>query len=440
MSFLFYLLLCLMLIATGLWAYLKFYLGFFDPEVAQEWNILNEYIDLSDEELDQKAAEIRQKTAQALDLLKLATVGQQVFELSASTSSKATNNQGLISDFSINPQGNQPKTSTFNQDPLLNTHTAQKAQSFDFDMGNRKTDKNTLSDLSLSASDFDLSTKKEPIIAEPSKATSTKIAVTSSKAKTSKASLKSKSKVSQQEISQELPDDMQEAKRYQQALLEADQIANMVLVTDIIKQARKHCRPEALEKHVLRFIESDNGIKKLISHLNPKHPKLTANHEKQIKILAGKFGELLTTLIFEPYFQSIQGQVHQKLHQGASFIDLVCSKAKALIILHDPETLIRKNKDCYIEVKCGQEGYLKNILEHLTTRQIKAHGENHSDGQLQVISLVVTSKDLRGSKVEAMFRSKVRAAGSKSWALLPNKSELDQVLRNAVIAHARQKA
>ncbi len=377
----FYLIL-IVTICISVWGYLKFKLGFFDQEAQEEWDILNEYIDLSDEELDRKSAEIRKKTNQALDLLKLATVGDQ--KLSFELGHSPSNTSKELSDFN----------------PLSSTPTKQ-----------------SLGDLNLSASDLDLS-QLDQADTEPKP--------------------KPKPKTEKKQKSKELPDDLNEAKQYQQALLESNNINEVVLVTDIIKQARKHTKTESLEKHVLTFIDSDTGTQKLIATLQSKNPQLTSSNEKQIKILAGKFGELLTELIFQPYFKKIQLQVHQKLDEGSSFIDIVCYKAHTLMILHDPETLIQKGKDCYIEVKCGQEGYLKSILGHLTSRQIMAHGENHSDLKNKVVSLVVTSKDLRGAKVEAMFRSKVRDAGAKSWALLPAKSELDMVLRTAILNRARQ--
>lgn len=372
MFYFFMFLMIIALIILSIALFLKFKMGFFDTQASEDWDILNTYLDLSDEALERKSAEMERKTQEALNQLRLNHTQNQKFPFDLKLIDE---NQILFS----------PLSNDLNQKP-----------SVDFNF-------------SQSSSDIDFSLRPQP---KPSKS----IEIV-------------------ENLEENLAENLEEAQHQSKQATSALFHTNMVMILEIIQHARKQTKSDALFEHTKTLVAQDQGLKNLVKAIKKQGGTLTAKQENSIKTLSGKLGEHLTEMIFKPYFHTFKSQVSQKLKEGSSIIDLIAVKAKKLIILNHPDFHINPNQDCYIEVKCGQNQYFTNILAHLTSRQILAHLKNHK-GKFPTISLVITTQDLRGSKIEKIFRSKVRDAGSKSWALLPAKAELDRILRTVVIAKA----
>jgi hypothetical protein len=373
------------LIILSIALFLKFKMGFFDTQASEDWDILNTYLDLSDEALERKSAEMERKTQEALNQLRLNHTQNQKFPFDLKLIDE---NQILFS----------PLSNDLNQKPLSQKPLSQKS-SVDFNFSQ-----------SSSAIDFSLRPQPKPN-------NSTEIAE------------------NLEENRENLAENLEEAQHQRKQATSTLSHTNMVMILEIIQHARKQTKSDALFEHTKTLVAQDQGLKNLVKAIKKQGGTLTAKQENSIKTLSGKLGEHLTEMIFKPYFHTFKSQVSQKLKEGSSIIDLIAVKAKKLIILNHPDFHINPNQDCYIEVKCGQNQYFTNILAHLTSRQILAHLKNHK-GKFPTISLVITTQDLRGSKIEKIFRSKVRDAGSKSWALLPAKAELDRILRTVVIAKA----
>ncbi len=387
-------------------------MGFFDPQASEDWNILNTYLDLSDEELERKSAEMERKTQEALNQLRLNHTQNQRFPFDLKLIDE---NQTLFS-----PLSNDLSQKSSSQKSSVDFNFSQSSSAIDFSL----TPQPKPSAETLKPSDSD--PHKSSVSATP-KPTKSK--------KTTTPQKPNKSTEITENLAENLAENLEEAQHQSKQATSTLSHSNMVMILEIIQHARKQTQADILFQHTKTLVAQDQGLKNLVKAIKTQGGKLTAKQENSIKTLSGKLGEHLTEMIFKPYFHSFKSQVSQKLKEGSSIIDLIAVKAKKLIILNHPDFHINPTQDCYMEIKCGQNQYFTNILEHLTSRQILAHLKNHK-GKSPTISLVITTQDLRGSKIEKIFRSKVRDAGSKSWALLPAKAELDRVLRAVVIAKA----
>lgn len=140
---------------------------------------------------------------------------------------------------------------------------------------------------------------------------------------------------------------------------------------------------------------------------------------------SGLLAEKLVEAALNPYFRDIQVQV--RVEGGGTVIDIVASDARKPMII-GPKLSVRDGGSLAVEVKVGSPEYLAGQLDKIANRQVPGH---HTRADT---SIVITSKDIYdipGMGPEA-WRNGIDVAGSRVYAFLPKKAEIDAACANLV--------
>lgn len=156
----------------------------------------------------------------------------------------------------------------------------------------------------------------------------------------------------------------------------------------------------------------------------------SSENEKEIarrnsrRNMAGLLGEKIIKNGLSPFAERVDTQARQDLKDGGyTKIDIVLENLKQPMVFGRGEGMgAREGRSVAIEAKAGKENYLRQQEEHIL-RQVEGHKKYD-------VSLVLSSRDLKGMSGEEGYRDDIRDAGSRVIGILPHKNKIDDAVWN----------
>lgn len=146
--------------------------------------------------------------------------------------------------------------------------------------------------------------------------------------------------------------------------------------------------------------------------------------------LSGRLSEEIVKHAFALYGE-IDGQVHREVEDYFTKVDVVVRNLKKRVIL-GRRLYADKDGTIGIEVKTGKKEYLLQQKDHII---LQAQGHSCFD-----VSCVLVSRDIHELSYESenVLRSEIKGAGSRIWAVLPEKEKIDNVCLEFVFGRERE--
>jgi hypothetical protein len=141
------------------------------------------------------------------------------------------------------------------------------------------------------------------------------------------------------------------------------------------------------------------------------------------KNMAGRLGEEIVKYAFKPYAQNISTQNRTQVDEAHYTKTDIIVKHVVVPIIFGKGCGVKVDQSVGIEVKTGQPAYLRSQLSHMLTQAI-----GHSGCE---VSFVICSRDIH-SGAEDLLREEMGGVGTRIFALLPTKEELDDICSDFV--------
>ena len=174
--------------------------------------------------------------------------------------------------------------------------------------------------------------------------------------------------------------------------------------------------------HLQNRYETDGNFRRKVdAYRLEAQTNCAAVEQKLRKNMAGQLAEEIVRIALSPYGTVAQTQVRHDLSDGGyTKTDFVLKDIRVPLILGRGEGMgVQKGGSIAVEVKAGQEAYLRSQREHIE-RQAEGH-EGYS------ASWTICTRDIKAmeERRQAEYRNALRGAGSPVLGMLPTKAELD---------------
>ena len=170
-----------------------------------------------------------------------------------------------------------------------------------------------------------------------------------------------------------------------------------------------------------RYETDENFRRKVDAYRLEAQTNRAAVEQKLRKNMAGQLAEEIVQIALSPYGTVAQTQVRHDLSDGGyTKTDFILKDIRVPLILGRGEGMgVQKGGSIAVEVKAGQEAYLRSQREHIE-RQAEGH-EGYS------ASWTICTRDIKEmeERRQAEYRNALRGAGSPVLGMLPTKAELD---------------
>ena len=180
--------------------------------------------------------------------------------------------------------------------------------------------------------------------------------------------------------------------------------------------------PRILLGHLQNRYETDENFRRKVdAYRLEAQTNRAAVEQKLRKNMAGQLAEEIVQIALSPYGAVAQTQVRHDLSDGGyTKTDFILKNIRVPLILGRGEGMgVQKGGSIAVEVKAGQEAYLRSQREHIE-RQVEGH-EGYG------ASWTICTRDIKEmeERRQTEYRNALRGAGSPVLGMLPTKAELD---------------